>query len=302
MHDLKVVFMGTPKIAIPVFKYLIAKTKVVLVVTKADVKEVSFVKKVALENNIALYQPLKIKEEYQKIIDLRPDIIITCAYGQIIPKELLDCPKYGCFNLHASLLPHLRGAAPIQRAILEGDLKTGITLMKMDEGMDTGDIVDEKEIEIKSDDTYESLSDKLGDLAKDILEDNLNKIINNDYLLIKQDNEKATYAKMLKRDEEELSFNDQGINIIHKINAFYPSPLTYFKINNQEIKILKAHFVKQKETNNSILKEVTKDKFGISCKDGIIYLDIIKPSGKKIMDIKSYLNGVNKELLKGKIL
>ena len=160
--------MGTPEFSVPVLEGLIENYNVVAVVTQPDKKVgrkgvLTFppVKECALKNNIKVFQPQKIKNEYKEIIDLKPDMIVTCAYGQIITKDILDCPKYGCINVHASLLPKLRGGAPIHHAIIDGYSKTGITIMYMDEFMDSGDIISQMEIEIKDDYTTEILHDKL---------------------------------------------------------------------------------------------------------------------------------------------
>ncbi|HOP65834.1 MAG TPA: methionyl-tRNA formyltransferase, partial [Bacilli bacterium] len=211
---MKIVFMGTPDFSVPVLKALIESFQVILVVTKIDQKvgrhqELSYspVKKVALENNIPLFQPIKIKADYQKIINLQPDLIVTCAYGQIIPKEVLDCPKYGCINVHASLLPKYRGGAPIHWAIINGEKETGVTIMYMDETMDTGDIIKSSKIEIKETDNVGILFDKLSLLGAKLVVEVINSIKNNKVERIKQDNSKATYAPTLKRADEFLSFN-----------------------------------------------------------------------------------------------
>ena len=156
MKDLKVIFMGTPVFCVPILEELIKETNVLAVVTQPDKEvgrkhEISFspIKKVAIKNNIKVLQPVKIKEEYEDIISLNPDIIITCAYGQIVPLAILNCPKYGCINVHASLLPKLRGGAPIHKAIINGYDKTGITIMYMDKGMDTGDMIEKAEVKIE---------------------------------------------------------------------------------------------------------------------------------------------------------
>ena len=168
MKKINVVFMGTPEFAINVLEKVIENTNVLMVVCQPDKvkgrhKEVVYppTKEIAIKNNIPCFQPYNIKEDYQCIIDLKPDMIITCAYGQIIPKILLDCPKYGCINVHASLLPYLRGGAPINHAIIDGYNKTGITIMHMAEGMDDGNIIIQEEYEIKENDTFGSLSNIL---------------------------------------------------------------------------------------------------------------------------------------------
>ena len=296
MKDLKVVFMGTPDFAIAPLKKLVELTNVVLVVTKKDAlvgrkKELSSssVKKYAISKNIPVFTPDNIKNDYQTIIDYQPDLIVTCAYGKIIPKEILDYPKHGCVNIHASILPKYRGAAPIQWALINGDEETGVTLMYMDEEMDTGDIIDTIKYTIKDTDDIGTLHDELSNLGSIIIEKNLANLISGKVNRMKQDNNLATYAPMIKREMEELNFNDSVVNIYNKIRAFSPWPLAKTKINEEEIKIIKAHFIKQKSEINKIY--LTKEILGIGARDGIVYLDIIKPVGKKEMNIKSYLNG-----------
>lgn len=296
MKDKRVVFMGTPDFAVEPLKLLIEKCNVVLVVTKPDAcvgrKKVltpSPVKRIALDNNIDVYTPESIKKDYKKVIDAKPDIIITCAYGKIIPKELIDYPKYGCVNIHASLLPKYRGAAPIQWALINGEEYTGVTLMYMDEFMDTGDIIDTVKYKIEDSDDIGTLHDKLSNLGTNLLDKNLEYLFSGNVKRIKQNEECATYAKMIERDMEELDFNDTALNIYNKIRAFSPWPLTKTKIKDEEIKVVKAHFSKEKSEVGKLY--VTKNTLGIGCSDGIIYLDIIKPIGKGEMNIKSYLNG-----------
>jgi len=296
MKDVRVVFMGTPDFSLEPLKVLIEKTNVVLVVTKPDAlvgrKKIltpSPVKILAEENNIPVFTPSSIKKDYQTIIDSKPDIIITCAYGKIIPKVLIDYPKYGCVNIHASLLPKYRGAAPIQWAMINGEKITGITLMYMDEFMDTGDIIDKVTYEIKDSDDIGSLHDELSKLGGQILNNNLEYLISGNVKREKQDDVQATYAPMIEREMEELNFNDTGKNVLNKIRAFSPWPLSKTKINEEEIKIVKAHYEKCNSEINKIY--VDKNKLGIGVIDGIIYFDIIKPIGKKSMDIKNYLNG-----------
>jgi len=293
--------MGTPEFAVPVLEYLIQNTNVVLVVTQPD-KEIgrdkkigySPIKKLALENQIDVFQPLKIRKDFEIISEINPDIIITCAYGQIIPKSILDIPKLGCINVHASLLPEYRGAAPMQWAILDGKSETGVTLMYMDEGMDTGDMIAKMTCQILPEDTIGSLHDKLSLVGKNLLAQELPNIVAGTNQRVKQDDEKATYTKMIKREDELLNFDDLGTNIINKIRAFSPWPLAYFKLNGNEIKIIKAHFEsKQVEDVGKVV--FNKKNMGITCQDGLIILERIKPFGKKEMDIMAYLNGIKKE-------
>ena len=301
MTDKRVVFMGTPDFAVPVLKMLIENTNLLLVVTQPDKevgrkkeKQFSPVKREALENNIPVFQPNRIRKDYEEIKRIKPDLIVTCAYGQIIPKEVLDIPKYGSINVHASLLPKYRGAAPIQWALLNGEEKTGITLMYMDEGMDTGDIFKQAELSIDDTDDILSLHEKLSLLGSNLLKDNLNDIFMNKTIRIKQNDSLATYAPMIKREDEHLSFNAKGIDIINKIRALSPWPLANIILNDKEIKIIKAEFKKESVAKIGLVK-ITKNSLAISCKDGYIYLLEIKPFGKKQMNINSYLNGINKD-------
>lgn len=301
MKNKNIVFMGTPDFSVPVLKMLIENTNVLLVVTQPDKivgkdKTVSFnpVKKLALEENIPVFQPMRIRKDFEKLKNLDIDLIVTCAYGQIIPKEVLDMPKYGCINVHASILPKYRGSAPIQWCLFNNDDVTGVTIMYMDEGMDTGDIIKIKEIPILDSDNVGTLHDKLSKLGCDLLLEVLPTIFNKTNDRIKQGNN-YTMAPMIKREDERLDFNEKGKKIIGKIKGLNPWPLANIIINNQEIKVLEAEFVQKKVDNTGIIKEIDKKNLGITCKDGIIYLKKIKPSGKKIMEINSFLNGIDKE-------
>lgn len=301
MKDKNVVFMGTPEFAVPVLEMLIEKTNVIMVVTQPDKivgrkKEIKFspVKEVVIKHNIEVFQPSKIRLDYEPLKDLDIDLIVTCAFGQILPKEVLDLPKYGSINVHASILPKYRGSAPIEYAIMNGDKKTGVTIMYMDEGMDTGDIIKISKLPIEDNDTGGSIHDKLSILGKDTLECTLKDIFNGNIIRIKQGDE-FSIAPKITREDEHIDFNNNGINIINKIRAFNPSPLANIIIDNKEIKVLDAKFVKKDVNKVSEIVEIDKDKLGISCKDGIIYLSTVKPMGKNIMDIKSFLNGLDKK-------
>lgn len=301
MKDKNVVFMGTPEFAVPVLEMLIEKTNVIMVVTQPDKivgrkKEIKFspVKEVAIKHNIEVFQPSKIRLDYEPLKDLDIYLIVTCAFGQILPKEVLDLPKYGSINVHASILPKYRGSAPIEYAIMNGDKKTGVTIMYMDEGMDTGDIIKISKLSIEDNDTGGSIHDKLSILGKDTLECTLKDIFNGNITRIKQGDE-FSIAPKITREDEHIDFNNNGINIINKIRAFNPSPLANIIIDNKEIKVLAAKFVKKDVNKVSEIVEIDKDKLGISCKDGIIYLSTVKPMGKNIMDIKSFLNGLDKK-------
>ena len=306
MKNLRVVFMGTPVFSIPVLNKLIENTNVVLVVTQPDsyvgrkkVLTPSPIKSIAMDNNIDVFTPYKIKEDYQKIIDANPDIIITCAYGQIIPKAILDYPKYKCINVHASLLPKYRGGAPIHAAIMNGDDETGITIMYMAEGMDDGDIIKEEKIKIDYNDNINTLSDKLSVLGANLLIETLPSIIDGTCNRVKQNNNDVSFAYIIKRKDELIDFNNSYNDIYNKVRALYNR--SYFILNNIEYKVLSIRYEK-KEGSISKINSIYKDGFGIGCKDGEVVITEFIPSGKKQMLVTSYLNGINKNNLIGEMV
>jgi methionyl-tRNA formyltransferase len=307
MKNTKVIFMGTPDFAVPVLQKLIENTNVLLVVTQPDklvgrkqILTKSPIKIEAEKYNIPVFQPSKIKEDYKTILDVDADIIITCAYGQIIPEVILNYPKYGCINVHASLLPKYRGGAPIHWALINGEEKTGVTIMYMDKLMDNGDIISSAEYQIDANDNVSTLHDKLSILGANILIDTLPSILSGTNKRIKQNEKEVTFAYNIKRSDEELDFNNNGKDILNKIRGLNPWPLANIKINGIEMKVISSSFIKKDNIKEvGIILEIDKDKLGISCKDGIIYLDIVKPFGKKEMKIKDYLNGIKKEDLLG---
>lgn len=306
MKDLRVVFMGTPDFAVPVLEKLILNTKVVLVISQPDKcvgrkRELvpTPIKKKALEYNIPVFQPEKVKLDYEEIVLARPDIIITCAYGQIIPKVLLDLPRLGCINVHASLLPYLRGGAPLHHAIIDGYKETGVTIMYMDESMDTGDIISSVTYPLKDTDTVGTVHDNLMEMGANLLMETLPSIIKGTNKRIKQDNSKATFAYNISRSDEHLDFSGSGVLVERKVRGLNPWPLANTLFDDEEIKIISGYFVLGKSIPKKI-NVVTKDSLGIGCSDGIYYVTALKPSGKKVMDIKSYLNGMDKDKLLAK--
>lgn len=307
MKDKRVIFMGTPDFSVPVLEKLIENTNVMLVVTKKDAyvgrKKVLTESPVAIcahEHNIEVYKPNKLKEDYEYILNKKPDIIITCAYGSIVPKVVLDYPSYGCINVHASLLPKYRGASPIVASILNGEKETGITIMYMDEGIDTGNIIMSRSIKIEDNDNSLSLSNKLSLLGANLLIDTLPKIFEGENFDIPQDNEEATYVGMLKREDEHIDFNNSVENIKNQVRAFSPEPYAFINIDDTEYKISEVEIKKCDVSKIGIIVEVNKDSFGITAKDGIVYIKRIKPSGKKEMSVKDFFNGFDKTSLLNK--
>lgn len=307
MKDKKIVFMGTPIFSVPVLEKLIENYNVIGVVTQPD-KEVgrkriltkSPVKILAEQNNIKVLQPIKLRNEYQDIIDLNPDMIVTCAYGQILPKELLEYPKYKTINVHASLLPKYRGGAPIHHAIINGEKTTGITIMRTDVGMDDGDIITKREVEILDTDDYETLSNKLSILGSDLLIETLPDIFNGKVTYQKQNNEEATFAYTIKRDDERLDFTKTTNEIYNKIRALSLTG-SYAILDDEEIKIYSSFKGEKIGSIEGQIICIYKDGIGVATSDGEIIITSIQVPGKKKMLVKDYLNGINKDSLIGKI-
>ena len=298
--------MGTPDFAVPILETLIQNTNVVLVVSQLDKKvgrkqilTKTPIHEVADKYGISVFQPEKIKNDYERILEVKPDIIITCAYGQIIPKVLLELPRLGCINVHASLLPKLRGGAPLHHAIMDGLDKTGVTIMYMDEAMDTGDIISTISYDIKSSDTTEDIHDTLRELGAKLLIDTLPSIVLGTNRRIKQNETEATYGYNITREEEHIDFNKSGILIDRLVRGLYSWPLANTIIGDTEYKIVAGYFVKGKG-NPGMISDISKKVLGIGCLDGTYYVTKIKPAGKKIMDIKDFLNGIDIEEFKSR--
>ena len=301
MKNLKVVFMGTPDFAVPILERLIEETNVLLVVTQPDKvrgrnNKVSFspVKELAVKNNIEVFQPEKIKENYKIIIDKNPDIIITAAYGQIIPEELLFFSKYKAINVHASLLPKYRGGAPINRAIENGEKYLGITIMYMDKLMDNGDMISQRKIELKEEDNFDTMNEKLSILGRDLLMDTLPSVLSGTNEREKQKEEDVTIIKLLKKEELLIDFNKDAISVYNKIRSLDSVPGAYAFLNNKKYKLFDVRVGSEKLDAVSKIIDI-KDYLEIACKNGTIKVYTIQEEGKKKMSIKDFLNGHKKE-------
>ena len=310
MEKIKIVFMGTPDFSVGPLVKLNEAYDVIGVVTQPDKevgrkKEIKFspVKEYAIENNIKIFQPEKIRTDYKDILDLNPDIIITCAYGQIIPKEILDYPKYGCVNIHASLLPKLRGGAPIHKAIINGYDKTGVTIMYMDEKMDSGDIIYQEEIPILDTDDAGTLFDKLSILGSDMIIKVLPSIIDGTNDRIKQNEEEVTYAYNITREEEHIDFNKTTKEVFNQIRGLNPWPVGYATLDDKKVKIFSSNLGNStKEGKFGEIINIYNDSLGIKTKDGEILIKEIQLEGKKRVFVKDYLNGIqDKNSLIGKV-
>lgn len=309
--ELKIIYMGTPEFSSVVLEGLLSKYKIRAVVTQPDRpsgrgEKVVFskVKQKALENAILTLQPEKIKDSIDEILALEPDLIITCAYGQILPKEILDYPKLGCINVHASLLPKLRGGAPIHRAIINGFKETGITIMYMDEKMDEGDIISQAKIEIDNNDTAETLHDKLSILGRDLLLKTLPSILDGTNERIKQNDFEATYGFIIKREDEKIDFSKTKREIYNQIRGLNSYPGAYFMFEGKIVKVWESYQT-DNVFNNLVDGSVTKiypDGIGVKVSNGEIVLKTVQPEGKKRMSGFDFANGIaGKEDIIGKV-
>ena len=302
----RIVFMGTASFSLAVLQMLLENQyHVVGVVTQPDryvgrkkVLTMPDVKVEALKYDIPVIQPVRIKEDYQAILDLQPDLIITAAYGQIIPQALLDAPRLGCVNVHASLLPLYRGGAPVHQSIIDGQEKTGVTIMYMVKKMDAGDIISQKETPILQDDTVGILYDRLSDLGAKLLKETLPSILNGTNQRIPQDESLVTYAPTLSREDERIDWNLSAKQVYNKVRGTNPWPGSYTTYQGKTVKIW-AGQVHQCENamkhhahqDNGTIVKIFKDAIGVKVNDGVYLITELQLEGKKRMSVKDYLNG-----------
>jgi len=296
--SIRVVFMGSPDFALPSLHALAKIYQVVGVVTQPDRasgrgRELKSppVKTLALELNIPIIQPEKLKEATSQLQTWNPDVIVVAAFGQILKKEVLDFPKYGCINIHASLLPRWRGAAPINAAILAGDQETGVTIMKMDVGLDTGPMLAKKSIRLNPDDTAGSVFQTLSTLGADLLIETLPKIIDRSITPQPQPDEGTTYAPMLKKEDGKLNFNQSVYEIERRVRAMNPWPGAWFEWNGNQLKVMRVS-VSEKKSGEIGNRFTVEGRGAVTCVDGSIILEEVQPAGKKTMSGKSFLLGV----------
>lgn len=305
---MRIVFMGTPDFAAVSLKKLIDKNyDIVGVFSQSDKPKgrgyklvMPPVKEIALEHNIPVFQPktLRNEESFDIIKELNPDIIVVVAYGKILPKNILDYPKLGCVNVHGSLLPKYRGAAPIQYSILNGEKETGITTMFMGEGLDTGDMLLKVSTPIGENETYGELHDRLAVMGSDILVDTLELLAENKITPIKQDDEKSTYAHMIDKKMGELDFTKPAKEVHNLIRGLSPAPCAYTQLGKKLLKVYKAVLREDlKGTPGNVLSE---KQFIIACGDYAIEFTEIQLEGKKRINADEFLCG--RKLLANKSL
>lgn len=307
----KIVFMGTPDFSVPILQQMIQDGyEVIAVVTQPD-RPVGRKKRLtpppvkveALKNGIPVFQPEKIRqqEELEKILSLKPDLIVTAAFGQILPKELLEAPKFGCINVHASLLPELRGGAPIHYAILQGKKKTGITIMYMAEKLDAGDILTTVEVPITEEDTLGTLHDKLSAAGARLLAETLPQLLAGRLTPMPQNEKDATFAPNIKREQEKIDWTKTGEDIYNHIRGLNPWPVAFTTLNGQVLKIWQAEKVKGvKMSEPGLVLKIESDGFTVSSgNDTAIKITELQPSGKKKMSCEQFLRGAGAKISLG---
>lgn len=300
--------MGTPEFSVPILQALIEDEtlEIVGVVTQPDRKvgrkqvlTSPPVKKLALEYDLLVLQPEKLSgsEEMQKIFDLNPDLIITAAYGQYVPTTLLKAPTFKAINVHASLLPKYRGAAPIHYAILNGDEKTGVTIMYMEQKMDAGNIISQRAIPITDEDDTGTLFEKLSIVGRDLLMDTLPAIFAGENESIEQDEAKVSLSPMISKEQEKINWENTATEIFNHVRALRPAPGTYTLLEDQRFKIWDTQVIEETTTKaaGTIIK-LDKEQLWVACGEGtVLSLLSVQPSGRTRLSITEYLSGAELE-------
>lgn len=308
-----IIFMGTPAFSAPILRMLVDEGyKVIAVVTQPDrpvgrkkVLTAPPVKEEALQLGLPVIQPVKLKgsEELEQIIALKPDLIITAAFGQILPKDLLEVPELGCINVHASLLPAYRGGAPIHQAIIDGQSKTGVTIMYMEEKLDAGDIISQSEISIQHSDDTGLLFEKLSAVGSELLKETLPSIIAKTNNRTTQDDRKVTFAKNISREQERMDWNNSALQLHNQIRGLHPWPVAYTTLDGQVVKIWKADTtsIQTNEKPGTVVK-IESDYFVVQTgKSEAIRINELQLAGKKKMSAEDYLRGIGSKLRIGDI-
>ena len=299
MINKRIVFMGTPDFAKPTLELLIPNFSVVGVVTQPDKPagrgknlKAPPVKEVAIKHEIETIQPNKLSDPgvFAKLSSWEPDAIVVVAFGQILRKNILDLPEFGCINVHGSMLPRWRGAAPIQTSILKGDQETGITIMKMDAGVDTGPILKQESVEILNTDTSESLSEKLSIFGAELLGEVLTDYFTGKVTPIPQPEMGATYAPRIQKEDGYLDFSKTAVELDCQVRAFFPWPGCYTVVNNDRIKVISVSILEDLGLNYG-QRRIINGYPVVGTKDGSLQLNHVQPAGKKVMDGRVFING-----------
>ena len=298
---MRTLFMGTPDFALDTLKYLYENTELLAVFTKVDKvngrgNKITFspVKQFALDNGIDVIQPksLRVDETYNLIKEYNPDLIVVVAYGMIIPKNIIDVPKFGIINVHSSLLPKYRGAAPIHAAIINGDDKTGVSIMYISEGLDEGDVILTKETPIYLEDNLGTLHDRLKVLGAEGVKETIKLMEENKVIRHPQDNSLATFVKPIKKEETKIDFNDKSINIFNKIRGMNPFPVAYTTLNDKVLKLYDSMYVEYigDEIPGTVIY-LGKEGIKVKTSDGAIFIKELKLEGKKKQKATDFING-----------
>lgn len=299
----RVIFMGTPVFATAVLKSLIEeKYDVVAVVTQPDKpigREQKMlptpIKTLAMSFDIPVLQPLKVKESVDEILAYQPDLIVTCAYGQMLPKRLLDTPRLGCINVHASILPKYRGGAPIHKAVINGELKTGISLMRMAVKMDAGPVFAQREVEIGLDDTTEIVHDRLMMCASLCIKEDLRLVIEDNAVFCEQDEAKVTFAYNITSEDEKIDFDKGGRMIYNQIRGLISWPVAHFIMDGKKCKVHQAKFAEGEHSYTvPTFTEYKDDAMVLAVNDGWLYIQQLQLEGKKKTQASDFYNGVGK--------
>lgn len=309
MKKLKVLFMGTPDFAVPTLEALCnSEYEVIEVVTQPDKPkgrgksvQMTPVKECALKYDIPVYQPVRLRNEESvaHLAELDIDFMVVVAFGQILPKSVLDMPRYGCINVHSSLLPAYRGAAPMQWTIINGETKTGVTTMYMDEGIDTGDILLQEETPIYDDETGGSLHDRLAEMGANLLIKTLKGIEDNTITRIKQDDSKSNYVGMLNKSHGKMDFTKSAIELERLVRGLNPWPSAYTTLNGKMFKIWEAKAIEDNSQYEGIkegtIVKINKYSLVVKTGEGLLELFQVQLEGKKRMIVEDFLRGYNVE-------
>lgn len=297
---MRIIFAGTPEFSVPTLQTLIEQFEVVAVFTQPDRKAGRGkkltpppTKVLALEHQIPVYQPTKLADQVELIEKLDADVMVVIAYGLLLPQSILDIPRLGCINIHASLLPRWRGAAPIHRAIQAGDTETGVCIMQMEAGLDTGPVFDEAKLAIETNDTSATLHDKLAELGAQRLVSVLNDLQQNPKLkALAQSEEGVTYAKKINKTEAEIDWNQSARQIEQSIRAFIPWPICQTWHNGVRLRIWQASVVEinSKQTAGEIIK-IDEHGIQVACGDQALQVEKIQRDGSKPLTVREFCNG-----------
>jgi methionyl-tRNA formyltransferase len=296
---MRIIFMGSPTFATPSLKALHERYEICAVITQPDrpagrgrsLRE-SAVKKLAASHSLPILQPENLKDNgiYRDLSDFKADLIVVASFGQILPERILNLPKYGSINVHASLLPRWRGAAPIQASIVEGDERTGVTIMKMDAGLDTGPIIDQRSTPISEDETGGELESRLAVLGSQLIRDTIPGYISGEIVPSPQDDSLATYAPMLKKKDGQIDPGFDAARLSRQVRAYEPWPTSFFFWNNLRIVVRSARSMNQNIANPGEVF-IFEGAPAIATIDGSLVLETIQPAGKREMKAADFLNG-----------